>query len=823
MSDSEKIYPDTQDEQEEVRDAENACLPVVPLPDVVIFPDSISPLFVVRPQSIAAVDEAALHENQIFLVTQKSANNENPKTEDLHMVGTVSQILQVQRMPDNSVRIFVEGMTVMDVDEYFVEKNCVMADLSKHYYNWDVDGRRLTALKRALLKQFETYARLSERIPEDLFLNIKNIDEALTLTHAITNYSSLKTEDKQAILEMNDISAKFMHLSKVFSVENELLSMEGKILNQVKSQIGKNQKEYFLSEQLKIIEKELGIGGDEDVELEEIQKDINESKMSEEARNKAQKELNRLSRMAPMSPEYSVSRSYVEWLVEYPWQVRTKDKLSLKRASDILNEDHFGLEKVKERILEYLAVLKLVKDSMRGPILCLVGPPGVGKTSLARSVARALGRQFVRFSLGGVRDEAEIRGHRRTYVGALPGKIVQMMKKAESENPVLLLDEIDKMSADFRGDPASALLEVLDPEQNKNFNDHYMEVDLDLSNVLFLTTANTTDGIPWALQDRMEIIRLPGYTRDEKLEIAKRFLVPRQIEAHGLSDELVEFPKDGLEFIIDHYTREAGVRNLEREIAALARKTARKIGGKRKKTKVELSPEEIRSLLGPVRFKDLARWHDPEVGVATGLAWTEVGGEILDVEVSTMPGSGKLTLTGKLGDVMQESAKAAVTYIRAHSEELGVDPDFHKNLDIHIHLPEGAIPKDGPSAGITMTTALVSALSGRFVRRDFAMTGEITLRGKVLKIGGLKEKVVAAHRQKIETVIIPEDNEDDLEDIARHIRKDLKFVPVGTIGEVLDKALLPKGQTQVEKKKTGGSKKKARKKTKRASRTSQRA
>jgi ATP-dependent Lon protease len=777
-------------------------LPVLPLPDVVVFPNSISPLFVVRSQSIAAVERAGAEGNRIFLVAQKSAAAETPKAGDLYTVGTVGQILQVHRLPDNSLRIFIEGNEVVRVRRYIEEDKMISAQVEPVVYAPSPSGRRLTALLRTVIKQFETYARLSERIPEDLFLNIKNTEDPIQLCHHIANYSSLKAADKQAVLESADVTRKLLYLSKVFSVENDLLALEGKILTQVKSQIGKNQKEYFLSEQLKIIEKELGMVNEEDVELEDLQKAIDESKMSAEAREKAQRELNRLFRMAPMSPESTVSRTYIEWLLDFPWGIQTRDKMDLRRAARILNEDHYGLEKVKERIMEYLAVLRMVKGKKRGPILCFVGPPGVGKTSLARSIARVLGRKFVRFSLGGVRDEAEIRGHRRTYVGALPGKIVQMLKKAGSENNVLLLDEVDKMNADFRGDPASALLEVLDPEQNCNFNDHYMEVDLDLSRVMFITTANTTDGIPWALQDRMEIIRLPGYTRNEKMEIARHFLTPRQKSEHGLDDTCIQFTDEGTGFVIDHYTREAGVRNLEREIASLCRKVARKIGASKRIRKVVLSPKEIRSLLGPVRFKEPEVQQTPEVGTAVGLAWTEFGGEMLAVEATTMPGKGNLLLTGKLGEVMQESAKAALSYIRAHAVELGIKPDFYEKVDIHVHLPEGAIPKDGPSAGVTMITALVSALSGRPVRRDVAMTGEITLRGHVLKIGGLKEKVIAAHRAEIPTVVIPHENEDDLEEISLPIRNQMRFIKVKDIAEVLKIALYPVEEAAPKEKET---------------------
>jgi ATP-dependent Lon protease len=778
---------------------ESSILPTLPLPEVVIFPNSISPLFVVRPASLAAVEEAMTAGNRIFLVTQKSIHVEQPHPSDLYTVGTISQILQVQRLPDGSLRTFIEGQTVARVKHYVENDRMLSAEVEPVVFA-ATQNRRLLALIRAVLKQFEAYARLSDKIPEDLFLNIKHIDDPLNLAHAIANYAPFRTADKQDILEMTDVAEKFVHLSQVFTVENDLLGMERQILNQVKTQIGKNQKEYFLNEQLKAIEKELGLGSEEDIELEELQKAIDDSLMSDEARDKSERELSRLARMAPMSPEYTVSRTYIEWLLDFPWGRRTEDTVDLRRAMRILNEDHYGLEKIKERIVEYLAVLRLVKN-MRGPILCLVGPPGVGKTSLARSIARTLNRKFVRFSLGGVRDEAEIRGHRRTYIGALPGKIVQMLKKADSENPVLLLDEVDKMNADFRGDPASALLEVLDPEQNVNFNDHYMEVDLDLSGVLFLTTANTTDGIPWALQDRMEIIRLPGYTRGEKIQIARQFLVPRKVQEHGLTDQQIAFGIEGLECIVDSYTREAGVRNLEREIAAICRKVARKIGSAHAPIQLpfEVGAKAVRTFLGPLRFKDLEIEQKPEIGITTGLAWTEVGGEILPVEATVMPGKGELQLTGKLGEVMRESARAGLSYIRAHAKTLGIDEEFHKKCDIHVHLPEGAIPKDGPSAGVTMITSMVSALSGKPVRQDVAMTGEITLRGKVIKIGGLKEKVIAAHRAHIRTIIIPADNAEDISEIAPEIRRELKFHRVTDIAEVLRLAIVD--STKDEKKK----------------------
>ncbi len=768
-------------------------LPVLPLPEVVIFPNSISPLFVVRPQSLAAVENATAGEDRIFLVTQRHVETETPSPDDLYDIGTVSQILQVQRLPDNSLRIFTEGEYVARALSVSKDDKMLRATVERVDFEPAHDKKGIEALRRTVINQFETYARLSDRIPEDLFLNIKNIEDNLALTHAIGNYSAFETVDKQQLLSTTSVTEQFMLLSRIFTTENELLAMESKILSQVKSQIGKNQKEYFLNEQLKVIERELGLDNEEDREIEDLKGEIEDSAMSEEAKDKAMAELSRLSRMAPMSPESTVSRTYLEWLLDYPWNEYSEDSLDLRRAMRVLNQDHHGLDKVKERIVEYLAVLRLVKGSMRGPILCLVGPPGVGKTSLARSIARTLDRQFARFSLGGVRDEAEIRGHRRTYIGALPGKIVQLMKKAETSNPVLLLDEIDKMNADFRGDPASALLEVLDPEQNRNFNDHYMEVDLDLSRVLFITTANTTDGIPWALRDRMEIIRLAGYTRIEKLAIARNFLVPNQMKEHGLTKTDIQFPDDAIEYIIDAYTREAGVRNLEREIAAVCRKTARKIATSRKRRSFKITPKMVHDFLGPIRYQYAEIEHEPEVGSAVGLAWTEVGGEILPVEASIMPGKGNLQLTGKLGDVMQESAKAGLSYIRTRANELKIEGEFWKDKDIHIHLPEGAIPKDGPSAGITMITALVSALSGRPVRQDLAMTGEVTLRGKVLKIGGLKEKAIAAHRAKIKEVLIPVDNKEDLIELPSEVKCQIKFKTVRTVDEVLKIALLPAG------------------------------
>ncbi|MEI7634441.1 MAG: endopeptidase La [bacterium] len=772
-------------------------LPVIPLKDVVVFPTCIAPLYVMRPRSLAALEDAVNTDKKILLVTQKSVDVENATHRDLYEYGTVSEILQVLRVPDGAAKVLVEGQYTAHTLGYEDNSDRAMQAESVRMEVIHEKSLNLDALVRLVIKQFEIYCGLYEKIPDELFISIKNFDNPVNIAHSISHYANFKTHDKQRLLETFSLDQKLRLLSRLLTKENELLKIENKIMTQVKSQIGKSQKEYFLNEQLKVIEKELGIACDEDVEIDELGEHVDRSKMSKEAREKAKREVIRLMKMQPMSPEATVSRTYIEWLLDMPWGKITKDKNNIETAQKILDAEHYGLTKVKDRIVEYLAVYQLTKK-VKGPILCLVGPPGVGKTSLARSVAHALGRKFVRISLGGVRDEAEIRGHRRTYIGSLPGKIIQSMKKAGSMNPVFLLDEVDKMSSDFRGDPASALLEVLDPEQNKAFNDHYLEIDFDLSQTLFITTANTSSGIPMPLYDRMEIIRLPGYTEDEKLEIARRFLVLRQVKANGLNKLQIKFTNDGISAIINRYTREAGVRNLERDIATICRKVAKKIVTHRtdKPSKVLVDGDKVREYLGVPRFKELDIPKQPEVGVATGLAWTEVGGELLPTEVTVMKGRGNLMLTGKLGEVMQESAKAALSYIRSRCDALHVPKDFYRNTDIHIHIPEGAIPKDGPSAGVTMTTSMVSALTNQPVRQDIAMTGEITLRGKVLKIGGLKEKVLAAHRAHIKNIIIPQDNQDDLEEISADIRDKMNFVLVDTIEQVLDTALLRNDTTQ---------------------------
>ena len=773
-----------------MKSLESLLLPVIPLREMVAFPHTLLPIFVVRPPSLEALEASLEKDKRILLVTQKVEEVEEPGPDDLFVFGTVAEIMQVMRLPDGSVKALVEGRQIARAESYLSQDNYLEA-LATPVTERLVRDKKMEALMRTLKGQFERYVALSQRIPDDVFLSVRAIDDPIKLVNSIANYCQLSVTDKQMLLEERNINKRFVHLTRMLGHENELLELETNILDQVKSQIGKSQKEYFLNEQIRAIEKELGVNGELDSDLDELTELVETSGMSEEAYEKATKELNRLARMQPMSPEATVSRTYIEILAELPWRNATEDNLDVDHAQSILDEDHYGLDKVKERIVEYLAVLRL-SGKITGPILCLVGPPGVGKSSLARSIARAIGRKFVRIALGGVRDEAEIRGHRRTYIGSLPGKIIQAMKKSGAVNPVLLLDEIDKLANDFRGDPASALLEVLDPEQNSAFNDHYLEVDYDLSKVLFITTANTLDTTPAPLRDRMEVLRIPGYTEHEKRNIAQQFLVPKQTVANGLDPKKVTFRDDAVQNIITRYTREAGVRNLEREIASVCRKIAREIvQSKRRPPRVSVTPQRVRKALGPERFQDMPLHDKTEIGVVTGLAWTEVGGELLPIETIIMQGKGELSLTGKLGDVMQESARAALSYVRAHCEEFGIDPDFKSKVDIHIHVPEGAIPKDGPSAGIAMATSLISALSRRPVRQDVAMTGEITLRGRVLKIGGLKEKALAAHRARIQTVIIPKDNVGDLEEIAGEVRDQMDFVPVERLKEVLQVAMTP--------------------------------
>ena len=762
---------------------ETITIPIIPMKEMVLFPSLVTSFFVMRQKSLLALEAGLEVDKKVFLVAQKSPATDHPGPKDIYRVGTLVDVIQVLRLPDGSAKVLVEANWVGRIESCTPGGDYLQGTSREIEFSAE-PSKEIEALKRSVLELFERYGSLSDKVPEDLALSIKGITDPLQLADAVANYTHFKTEEKQRVLEADDVGEKLQILSELLAADNEILQIENNILSQVKGQIGKSQKEYFLSEQLKIIEKELGLASEEDMELDELQDKIDKSKMDQEARDKSYRELNRLAKMAPLSPEATVSRTYIEWLTDLPWGKLTKDRNDLVRAQKILDADHFGLDKPKERIIEYLAVHKLVKE-MRGPILCFVGPPGVGKTSLARSIARCLRRKFVRVSLGGIRDEAEIRGHRRTYIGSMPGKIIQWMKKAGSMNPVFLLDEIDKMATDFRGDPASALLEALDPEQNVAFNDHYLEVDFDLSKVMFITTANTTAGIPHPLLDRMELIRLPGYTEYEKRRIALDFLVPKQVKAHGLNRRRLPIESEAVDTIIRSYTHEAGVRNLEREIASICRKVARTMVNDPKVRSVRVTPQRVNDYLGPVRYQDMELHDVKEVGVATGLAWTEVGGEVLPVETTLMPGKGVLTLTGKLGEVMQESAKAALSYIRSNHKDFGLEADFYTKFDVHVHFPEGAIPKDGPSAGVTIAISILSALTGRPVRRDVAMTGEITLRGRVIKIGGLKEKVIAAHRMHIETVIIPADNVAELSEISDEIREAIRFIPVKNIDEVV--------------------------------------
>ncbi|MCZ6684461.1 MAG: endopeptidase La [Candidatus Dadabacteria bacterium] len=766
-------------------------LPLLPLRDVVIFPYMVAPLFVGREKSIRALEEAMKKNKEIFLVAQKDAKTNDPTEKDIHDIGTIGTIVQMLRLPDGTVKVLVEGKSRACVRNYLPNKNYIMVEVENIPERDDI-GVETEALVRTLVTAFENYVKFNKKIPSEVLVTVSSIEEPGRLSDTISSHLSFKLEDKQEILETINPAKRLEKLYEKIQSEVEIMQIEKKIRGRVKKQMEKAQKEYYLTEQMRAIQKELGEKDDLKSEIQEFEDKLKKKKMSKEAEQKVKKEIKKLKQMSPMSAEATVGRNYIDWLLSIPWKdEKTDDRIDIDKAHNILEEDHFGLEKPKERILEYLAVQALT-NKIKGPILCFVGPPGVGKTSLAKSIARSMGRKFVRVSLGGVRDEAEIRGHRRTYIGALPGKIIQGVKKAGTNNPVFLLDEIDKLGMDFRGDPASALLEALDPEQNAFFNDHYLEVDYDLSNVLFITTANVLHTIPWALQDRMEIIRISGYTEDEKLEIAKKFLVPKQREAHGLKEENLKISDNTILDVIRYYTREAGVRTLEREIANLCRKAARDMVKKGPDHIVKLTPAVIKkeNYLGIPKFKHGEIEEKDHIGMAIGLAWTEVGGELLTIEVSIVPGKGNFTVTGKLGEVMQESTQAAMSYVRSRAEKLGLERGFHQKVDIHIHVPEGATPKDGPSAGIAISTAIVSALIRKPVKHDLAMTGEITLRGRVLPIGGLKEKILAAHRGKVKTIIIPQDNEKDLKEIRESILKDIKIKIVEHMDEVLEAAIV---------------------------------
>ena len=760
--------------------------PVLPLRDIVVFPHMIVPLFVGREKSVKALENVMSTDKNILLVSQKDANDDDPATDEIYTVGTVATILQLLKLPDGTVKVLVEGGERAKIIRYI--ENDEFFEAEAEVENLVVEqSKELKGLMGSVVKQFEQYIKVNKKIPSEVQSSVSQIDDPAKLSDVVASYLSLTISSKQELLENTDLSSRLEKIYSVMEGEIGVMKVEKKIRHRVKNQMEKTQREYYLNEQMKAIQKELGEGDETKDEIAELEDKIKATKLSKEAREKAQGELKKLKSMSPMSAEATVVRNYLDWILSVPWNKNSKTKMDLVQAEAILNEDHYGLDKVKERILEYLAVQKRTKK-VKGPILCLVGPPGVGKTSLGKSIARATGRNFVRFSVGGVRDEAEIRGHRRTYIGSMPGKVIQSMKKAGSSNPMFLLDEIDKMGNDFRGDPSSALLEVLDPEQNSKFNDHYLEVDYDLSNVMFVTTANTLN-MPQPLLDRMEVISLSGYTEDEKVEIAKRHLITKQMGDHGLKAEEWSISDGALREVIRSYTREAGVRNLEREIAKLIRKAVKEIVlGKVKSVKITCRNLEKyggvkRFIFGELEDVDM-------VGVTTGLAWTEVGGVILQIEAIKSPGKGKVTITGKLGDVMKESIQAAMSYVRSHALEFGIQPNTFDKTDIHIHLPEGATPKDGPSAGVGMITSIVSVLTNNSVRRDVAMTGEISLRGRVLPIGGLKEKLLAALRSGIKTVLIPSENMKDLADIPDNVIRGLKIISVSKVDEVLKVALV---------------------------------
>ncbi len=771
--------PDTSTDKRE-------SFPVLPLRDIVVFPYMIVPLFVGREKSINALEEVMRTDKQILLVAQKNAGDDEPSTDAIYSLGTLATVLQLLKLPDGTVKVLVEGTVRAKILGYTANEAYFEAEIERIDESI-VEDEEIEALARSAVSQFESYVKLNKKISPEVLGTISQIDDYAKLADTIASHLGIKISDKQEILEITSVAQRLERVFALMESEISVLQVEKKIRSRVKRQMEKTQREYYLNEQMKAIQKELGDAEDGRDDISEIEEKIESTKLSKEAKEKAVGELKKLRQMSPMSAEATVVRNYLDWLLSIPWGTKGKVKKDLDDAQQILDEDHYGLEKVKDRIVEYLAVQSRT-NKLKGPILCLVGPPGVGKTSLGKSIARATGREFVRMSLGGVRDEAEIRGHRRTYIGSMPGKVIQSMRKAKKTNPLFLLDEIDKMGADFRGDPASALLEVLDPEQNHTFNDHYLEVDYDLSNVLFVTTANTLN-IPPALMDRMEIIRIAGYTEDEKIEIARRHLIPDQLKAHGLEDDEWSLDDAALKELIRRYTREAGVRNLEREIAKLARKSVKQLLTSDKKS-VAITLDNIQDFLGVPKYRYGMTEVKDLVGVVTGLAWTEVGGELLTIEGVMMPGKGKMTVTGNLRDVMKESIQAANAYVRSRSVDFGIEPPLFERRDIHVHVPEGATPKDGPSAGVGMATAIISAMTGIPVRKDVAMTGEITLRGRVLPIGGLKEKLLAALRGGVKKVLIPEENAKDLVEISDDVKNQLEIIPVSQMDEVLKVALV---------------------------------
>ena len=767
-------------------DPKSVSLPLLPLRDVVVYPHMVVPLFVGRDKSILALEHAMEADKQVVLVAQKDPSADNPGAEDVYKVGTLATILQMLKLPDGTLKVLVEGLNRVAIEDTFEDQTFITATTAD-LISAPLDDDESTALMNSTVSLFEQYVNLSKKIPSEVISTVSGIEDGERLADTIASHMTLSLEQKQRVLEIADLTERLEHLMSSMEGEIDLFQVEQRIRGRVKKQMEKSQREYYLNEQMKAIQKELGDMDEAVSELDQLAEKITQAGMPAAALEKAQSELGKLKMMSPMSAEASVLRNYIDWMIGVPWKKKSRVKHDLVNSEQSLNQDHHGLEEVKERILEFLAVQQRVKK-LKGPVLCLVGPPGVGKTSLGESIARATGRKFIRMSLGGVRDEAEIRGHRRTYIGSLPGKLIQKLSKVGTKNPLFLLDEIDKMGMDHRGDPASALLEVLDPEQNHTFNDHYLEVDYDLSDVMFICTANSMN-IPAPLMDRMEVIRIPGYTEDEKVKIAEKYLLPKQLKANGLKGSELDISEDALKDTIRYYTKEAGVRGLERDIAKICRKTVTKHVRNHSNTNDYIKPTDLEEMLGVRKFDYGRAEAENQVGQVTGLAWTQVGGELLTIETSAIPGTGKVVKTGSLGDVMQESIQAALTVVRSRSKTLGIRRDFYKENDLHIHVPEGATPKDGPSAGVGMCTALVSALTGIAVKADVAMTGEITLRGQVLKIGGLKEKLLAAHRGGIMTVIIPHDNESDLKEIPDNIKVDLKICPVKWIDEVLEIAL----------------------------------
>lgn len=772
--------------------AKGRRFPLLPLRGLLVYPSMVLHLDVGREKSVKALEKAMVDDNLILLCSQSEVNIEEPTHDDIFRIGTVANVRQMLKLPNGTIRVLVEGMERAEIIQY-TDNEEYYEVLARELHEEDSGNPEVDALMRTVLGQFEHYINLSKKVTPETLAAVSDIEEPGRLADVITSHLSLKIKDKQEILETIDVGKRLEKLLDILNNEREVLELERKINQRVKKQMEKTQKEYYLREQMKAIQKELGEKEGRAGEVEELREQMAKQELPERVKEKVEKEIDLLEKMPASSAEGGVIRNYVDWLLALPWSTKTEDDLDIHKAEQVLNEDHYSLDKPKERVLEYLAVQQLVKK-MKGPILCLVGPPGVGKTSLARSIARSLNRKFVRISLGGVRDEAEIRGHRRTYVGAMPGRIIQGMKTAGALNPVFLLDEIDKMASDFRGDPSAALLEVLDPEQNNTFSDHFIEIPFDLSQVMFITTANAIHNIPRPLLDRMEVLNIPGYTELEKLQIAKRYLLPKQKKEHGLQDEQLQIGEDALLKVVREYTRESGVRNLEQQVAALCRKAAKKIVSGESDA-ITIGADDVKEYLGAPKFRHGVADLEDQIGAVTGLAWTEVGGDTLVIEVTVVPGSGKLTLTGKLGDVMKESAQAAFSYTRSKAAELGIDPDFHEKNDIHIHIPEGAIPKDGPSVSITIATALISALTKKHVSKHVAMTGEITLRGRVLPIGGLKEKSLAAHRAYYKKILLPKDNERDLRDIPESVRDEVEFVPVSHMDQVLKHALVE--QTEV--------------------------